>query len=80
MAKAAQKDAPPREQPVATKPEPAKSEPARDSFAFPTKSRCPRCRSLNTRRRTNSPGGSFQYRECKQPICRHRYRVPGTKV
>jgi len=48
------------------------------SFAFPTKVRCPRCRSLETKR-TGQRGG-VQYRECLAPICRGRFRVVGQKL
>ncbi len=49
-----------------------------EEFAFPTKSRCPRCKSLNTKRRGGS--GPTQYRVCEAPVCGHKYSVLGTKV
>lgn len=48
------------------------------AYAFPTKSRCPRCRSLNTTRRSQKE--ATQYRRCQQAVCRHKYTVTGTQV
>ncbi len=48
------------------------------AIAFPTKSRCLRCRSLNTKR--TGDNGVTQYRECQQSVCRHKYSITGTPV
>lgn len=48
------------------------------SYAFPTKSRCPRCQSLNTKRR--GVNGATQYRECCASVCKHKYSIVGEKV
>jgi hypothetical protein len=42
----------------------------RAAYSFPTKSRCPRCKGLQTRRENASPDGSIQYRHCLAPVCR----------
>ena len=47
-------------------------------YAFPTRSRCPRCKGLNTR--AYKTVGKYQHRECQAPICRWRYVVTGQKV
>lgn len=47
-------------------------------YAFPTKSRCPKCNTLNTLRRGDN--GATQYRECASSLCRHKYSVIGVKV
>ena len=49
-----------------------------DTYAFPTKSQCRRCRGTQTR--AVSTQGKVQYRKCMSPICQHRYTVIGTKV
>lgn len=48
------------------------------AYAFPTKSRCPRCRGLQTR--CYSTQGRVQYRRCLAPVCQKAYTVMGTKV
>ena len=49
-------------------------------WSFPSRSRCPRCKAIETKsRRTDSTIGR-QYRECLRGICRHKYSVNGTKV
>lgn len=47
-------------------------------FAFPTKSRCPRCRGDRTR--CNRTAGQVQYRECLGAVCRHKYKAVGYKI
>lgn len=67
------------EQVLAQKVEPMAETPEQgEAWAFPTKSRCPRCKSLNTHRITHRDG--VQYRECKMAICRHRYTVRGARA
>jgi len=59
-------------------------EPAEDGaqearvFAFPTRSRCPRCGGSETR--AYSTKADVQYRECLTPICRVRYAVKGQPI
>lgn len=53
-------------------------EPPPPVFAFPSKSRCPRCQSLNTVRTTDR--GRVQYRRCRVPICRRTYKVIGEEI
>jgi hypothetical protein len=52
--------------------EPAEGE----AYCWPSRSRCPRCGSLNTLRRSSH--GDTQYRVCAVPICRKKYAVIGT--
>ena len=47
-------------------------------YAFPTRSRCPRCGSTHTE--AYSTKGPVQYRRCLAPICRHRYSQFGERV
>ncbi len=47
-------------------------------FSFPTRSRCPRCRAIDTVA-LNTKGG-VQYRQCRRAVCRHKYTVLGRKV
>ena len=47
-------------------------------WAFPTKSRCPRCGSVETE--ATSTQGELQYRRCTVPVCRRTYVVYGTQV
>jgi hypothetical protein len=47
-------------------------------YAFPTRSRCPRCGSLDTQR--IGQRDNIQYRICHVAICRNRYKVIGTKI
>jgi len=54
---------------------PKKAEPI---YAFPTKSRCPRCKQTDTE--ATSTQGKWQYRRCTRAICRHAYQVEGTKI
>jgi hypothetical protein len=49
-----------------------------DEYAFPTKSRCPRCGGTNTK--AVSTQGNRQFRECQTPVCRFKYSVEGTKI
>ena len=49
-----------------------------EKFSFPTRVRCPRCRSLQTR--ATSTQGQIQYRECQMPVCRKRFSVRGEPV
>lgn len=62
----------------ATEPEDNRQRSDGVAYAFPSKSRCPRCGSLTTQR-TSTDGGT-QYRRCRAPICRHAYRVVGTPI
>lgn len=47
-------------------------------YAFPSKSRCPRCRGMNTR--AYGTTGGVQYRECLSGICRNEYKVLGKVI
>ncbi len=47
-------------------------------YAFPTKSKCPRCGSVNTRR--TGEYGELQYRQCQVTVCRWKYAVHGEPV
>jgi hypothetical protein len=47
-------------------------------IAFPTKARCPRCGSPDTKR--VSASGKTQYRRCERAICRHAFKVSGREV
>lgn len=62
----------PTPSPAASTPPPA---PKPVVYAFPTKARCPRCGSVDTRRRAEH--GNTQYRECKAPICAKKFAVKG---
>jgi len=53
----------------------AKAPPKPVEYSFPTKSRCPRCGSTNTTR--TSSYNATQYRQCRMPVCRHRFSVKG---
>lgn len=68
---------PPPKEPSAEK---AIADTAKDmaSFAFPTKVRCPRCRSLDTV--ATGTRGEFQYRQCRAAICRNHFKVQGMKI
>jgi hypothetical protein len=48
------------------------------TYAFPTKSRCPRCRSTRTTR--TGASGDKQYRTCAVPRCGWKYTVTGTLI
>jgi hypothetical protein len=50
----------------------------RIEYAFPNKSRCPRCRSTNTE--CISTVGAIQYRKCRGAVCRNGYKVSGTPI
>lgn len=54
---------------------PADLEPA---YAFPTRSRCPSCGSVDTER--TGVAGNIQYRACRAPVCRRPYKVLGEPV
>lgn len=63
--------------PIKSQPVPVKSK-TKIEYAFPTKSRCPRCQTTDTfAYKTN---GNVQYRKCQRAICRHSYPVFGTKI
>lgn len=44
-------------------------------YSWPSRSRCPRCRSLNTLRTADN--GSVQYRTCQVPVCGAAFKVIG---
>lgn len=48
------------------------------TWAFPSRSRCPRCGSIQTK--AYRVEGGVQYRECQNAVCRRRYRVDGILV
>lgn len=64
----------PRKQPV----EVFEEKQPEQAWAFPTKSRCPRCGSIQTK--AYRVEGGVQYRECQSAVCRKRYRVDGEAV
>jgi hypothetical protein len=47
-------------------------------YAFPSKSRCPRCRSTHTTR--TGAAGEKQYRTCMIGRCGWKYTVTGTLI
>jgi hypothetical protein len=47
-------------------------------YAFPTRSRCPRCGSIDTVARSTQ--GRTQYRRCRVAICRGAFKVTGVFV
>ena len=49
-----------------------------EGYSFPSKSRCPRCKSLDTV--AVSTQENIQYRLCRVAICRWKYAVIGGKV
>lgn len=51
------------------------SQSPKEAYAFPTKSRCPRCGALDTK--ATSTQGKIQHRQCQRAICRRRYTVKG---
>jgi len=61
-----------------TKPEAPKKETGSPVYSYPTKSRCPRCGSLQTDRLWEYEG--VQHRRCRAAICRHKYKIHGVKV
>ena len=48
------------------------------TYAFPTRSRCPRCESTDTI--ALSTQDKWQYRKCQVPVCRKRYTVEGKPI
>jgi len=50
----------------------------KNEYAFPTKSRCPRCGGTDTR--AVSTQNNRQYRECQTPVCRYKYSITGEKI
>jgi phage FluMu protein Com len=46
--------------------------------SYPTQSRCPRCKTLNTMAVKSREG--VQTRICRNTVCRKRYTVQGTPV
>ena len=60
------------------KPDAAVEKEAAVKYAFPSKSRCPRCGVLNTVAYTTR--GPIQYRQCQRAVCRRKYSVTGTPV
>jgi len=53
-------------------------EKAKPQYAFPSKSRCPRCQTTDTKAYTTK--GKYQYRECLRAICRKTYTVEGKEI
>ena len=51
---------------------------SKEVYAFPTKSRCPRCGSTDTEATSTQDG--IQYRKCKRGICNWKYWTRGTKI
>ena len=49
-------------------------------WSFPTVSKCPRCGSTNTICRRTDIQNGWQYRQCRQAICRKNYPVKGEKI
>lgn len=47
-------------------------------YAFPSKSRCPRCGVENTKAYGTNAG--VQYRECLAPVCKWSYKVTGSLI
>lgn len=47
-------------------------------WAFPSKSRCPRCGTINTK--MYSSNQNIQYRKCMNAVCRNTYKVIGVLV
>ena len=47
-------------------------------YAFPTKSRCPKCKRLATR--ATSTRGEVQLRRCLRPSCRTTYKETGRAI
>lgn len=52
--------------------------PERTVYAFPSRSRCTRCGSLDNERVATK--GEIQYRKCRVVTCRTRYRLHGKPV
>ena len=55
-----------------------KKKETKNEYAFPTKSRCPRCGGTDTR--AVSTQNNRQYRECQTPVCRYKYSITGEKI
>jgi len=51
---------------------------AKVEWAFPTKARCPRCGS--TQSRVMSVRAGVRYRECQVAVCQRRWREEGVKI
>jgi Zn ribbon nucleic-acid-binding protein len=49
-------------------------------WAFPTKSACPRCKATDTLATHTDTENGIQYRRCQRAVCRHSYKVPGSKI
>lgn len=50
-------------------------------WAFPSKSRCPRCGRVDTKAYSvGGVNGNIQYRRCLNPVCRHTYKEIGKAV
>ena len=68
--------------PVETNPpadtQPEKPKKKKVKYAFPSKSRCPRCGSTQTV--TLSTQKNVQYRKCQMAVCRWTYTVVGGKI
>ena len=47
-------------------------------YSFESRSRCPRCNSINTK--TTGRNRDIQYRKCLMPLCRNRYPSKGKIV
>ena len=54
---------------------PLAQEADRAQYSFPTRSRCPRCGSSQTRALSSQE--QIQYRVCIIPTCRHHYKAAG---
>ncbi|MGA1979474.1 MAG: hypothetical protein ABSG99_02760 [Sedimentisphaerales bacterium] len=50
----------------------------KDVYSFPTRSRCPRCKTTDTI--ATETRGKIQRRQCQRAICRWKYIVYGTKI
>lgn len=48
-------------------------------YSFPSKSRCPRCQSTDTKV-IGYKHKRVSYRQCQRAICRRTYKVVGTKI
>ena len=71
-------EAPAQERNVAAETQEAPRSTKGPVYAFPTRSRCPRCGSLNTEAYTTQ--GDIQRRRCRVPVCRRKYHVVGVRV
>ena len=50
----------------------------KEVYSFPTRSRCPRCKTTDTI--ATHTEGKIQRRICQRAICRQKYVVFGTKI